>query len=213
MHRRFDKLNSTQDYLIDNIQSYADFNIISCKEQTAGYGRSGLWDGKKQNIYLSIVLPQASGDITELILSSLYQLFEQLRIKVRIKLPNDIYYKHQKLAGFIVNQVQERLVVGIGINIAKMNHPNWIGITEITSCDYEPIKLIEKLQKIIIDNYQKDKDFINEYFNHALDIRNQKINVLNRQTLKMEILEINWVQSGTLKTTTGDFKLMNYKFE
>lgn len=211
-HKRFDHLPSTQDYVLANLQSLADYELVSCEYQTAGYGRSGLWDGKQANIYCSLKLPHLALEINELILVSLFEFLQQLSVKARIKLPNDLYIDKQKLAGFIVNYADEAIIVGIGLNISISDHPERIGLMEVTKIEQDIIELIAMLHKVIYQNSQLSQLELNYLFNNYLDVVHRDIDLINRQTQRKLTLKISKVSGSYMQTNQGNLAIMNYKF-
>ncbi len=211
MHKRFSVLESTQDYLIANSDDFMDFDVVSSKIQSNGYGRTGTWDSSAEHVYMSIKLPLYKGDISELILLSIYQVCTKYQVNVRIKLPNDVYYNKQKLSGFIVNYTEEAIIVGIGINVAKMEHHERIGLlNHVDNCNVET--LIEELTLIIQGNFQIPINTLNKTFNQYLEIINQKCSVVDRQTKKEHEIVITRVANGFLHVDGKQLSIMNYQF-
>jgi len=124
---RFDIIDSTNIYAIENYERLHDGDVIVAKEQNNGKGRQGRsWHSPKGGLWFSIVFkPRKMKDMnfyTKLASVSLYEFLEKIGIKSTIKWPNDILYKGKKLAGILTEGIYEGavpkvIVVGVGLNV------------------------------------------------------------------------------------------------
>lgn len=124
----FDKLESTSDYIKQNLVNLNDGDIIVAKEQTKGRGRRGnAWESQVGNLYFSFLI--SNDDITynnnfailmrvSVAIIKTLQLYD---IDALIKYPNDIIVENKKIAGILIETIgnarPNHLVVGIGINV------------------------------------------------------------------------------------------------
>ncbi len=124
----FDKLESTSDYIKQNLVNLNDGDIIVAKEQTKGRGRRGnAWESQVGNLYFSFLI--SNDDITynnnfailmrvSVAIIKTLQLYD---IDASIKYPNDIIVENKKIAGILIETIgnarPNHLVVGIGINV------------------------------------------------------------------------------------------------
>ncbi len=212
-HKRFETIVSTQDYLIDNAHEIDNNTIISADRQTSGYGRSGLWDSSDENVYMSLKVPEKSADISEVILCALHCYCLKIGINCRIKLPNDIYVANKKLAGFIVNKVGENYLIGIGMNVARIDHSTRTSILNEVNINVNLVSVIEQIAQLIIDFNDEDSELINVLFNQKLTFLGHQITVQNRQTKKLTDIKIRRVRSGKIVTDLGDYSIHKYKFD
>ena len=128
---KFEKLDSTNKYALEQLPNLEDHSTIVAKVQTAGKGRKGRqWvstDG--ENLYFSLLLKHPKIDLTEI--SGIPQLMglavhqSLLTAGVKnswIKWPNDVYVNKQKICGVLCesrfkgSQI-EGLVIGVGVNV------------------------------------------------------------------------------------------------
>ena len=145
--------------------------VVWAKEQTAGRGQRGnSWESEPgKNLTFSLVLyPQWLSAKHQFELSMLVSLgitaglhkylntFEDLRIKW----PNDIYYKDKKLAGILIeNSIKEnrieRSVVGVGLNVNQENFvsdaPNPISLREILGRELDLKEVLESVVSQILE--------------------------------------------------------------
>ena len=125
----FNKLSSTQTYLIEQIKEKkisAPIAIIA-KEQTAGVGsRDNSWEGGEGNLFFSFSLniDDLPNDLP-LSSSSIYfsyimkEILVELADDIWLKWPNDLYQNKHKIGGIITKRIDNILVCGIGINLKK----------------------------------------------------------------------------------------------
>jgi len=122
----FEKIDSTQKYLLENLDKFKLPVCIWSEFQTAGVGtRNRKWIGKKGNLFFSFAsyLDEFKFIRKEsLSIYFAYVLFDVLREykeNLIIKWPNDIYIleeKPKKVAGILVNIKKDIFVCGIGVN-------------------------------------------------------------------------------------------------
>jgi len=136
-----DSTNLAAKRLINNEKITAPLALVA-DEQTAGYGRHGrqYFSPKQVGIYLTLIWPINNlaklnpGQVTtSMAVAATEALSTTLAIQVGIKWVNDLYYKHKKVAGILVELVpdaqqpqQGHLVIGIGLNINPTDYPQTI---------------------------------------------------------------------------------------
>lgn len=134
-----EELGSTQDSLKAMNDARAG-TVLQALSQTSGHGRHGRsWDGGVGNLMFSFVLePKGEWEYVGLI-SLLCSLAIQRSIseftdaETFLKWPNDVLLDGRKCAGILLEREGDRLVVGIGVNIASA--PAGIGAALSEFCD------------------------------------------------------------------------------
>jgi len=130
----FDKLNSTNKYALDNIDSFDVNTIVRAKTQDAGRGRfDRKWiSDKDNNCYMSFVLKpdikfqKHFPNLTQYLSVVLCDLLEEYGIQPNIKWPNDVQINGKKIAG-ILSELSfgsaqfNGIVLGIGVNLNLTN--------------------------------------------------------------------------------------------
>ena len=128
----FDKLDSTQTYLIEQIREKklsAPIAVVA-KEQIDGVGsRDNSWEGGDGNLFFSFAvnledLPK------DLLLNSVSIYFSYIMkvvlegfvTDIWLKWPNDLYYFKSKIGGTITKKIDTVLVCGIGVNLKKSSN-------------------------------------------------------------------------------------------
>ncbi len=166
---KLNKIDSTNNYAAKLLKN--DFpiegTVIYAKHQYAGRGQRGnTWEtNADENLTVSIILyPKTLGVnrffyLNECIALGAYALAKELLgDDVRIKWPNDIYYKDQKIGGILIEntisgQHFAASVVGIGINVNQTSFPETLhrasSLKLITNQQYNVLELLTKLCRYI----------------------------------------------------------------
>jgi len=166
---KLSEIDSTNTYLsnLSKEAALAEGTIVAASYQNVGKGYgTNLWESEKgKNILISILLfPSFLPVEKNFLLSKAVSLgiLNYVASKsngIKIKWPNDIYYKEQKLAGILIENIVKgdklnQSIVGIGLNINQKtflsNAPNPVSLNKITRklypIDQEIIKLRTSIQ-------------------------------------------------------------------
>lgn len=135
-------VDSTNQYLLDRIETLQSGDACIAEYQLAGRGRRGRqWISPfGANLYLSMFWrleqgPAAAMGLSLVIGMVMAEVLQRLGAKdVRVKWPNDLYLNDRKLAGILVELTGKtgdaaQLVIGAGINLA-MRDTNASGINQ-----------------------------------------------------------------------------------
>ena len=92
---KFDKLDSTNKYALDNYKEYRHLDVVCAVNQTGGRGRLGrVWecnDSIAMTIILKDTLNFNLGLVSFVAAAALYNIINKYTNNVSIKWPNDIY--------------------------------------------------------------------------------------------------------------------------
>lgn len=122
-----DSIASTNNYLTE-LPFSKDVKACIAREQTAGKGQyQREWLSKKDSsVLLSLRYPfpvsvSLNGLSLAIGLSIIHTLENEYQVKhLKLKWPNDVYFKDQKLAGILIENVvqnhQQSVVIGLGLN-------------------------------------------------------------------------------------------------
>ena len=120
----FLKIPSTQDKAWELASAGAPSNtLIIAGMQSSGRGRHGRnWCSPAGGLWFSLLhYPARLSDTANILLLAAKALQKSLEtvagVKTRLKLPNDLYYQDGKLAGIILEQKNDKIVLGIGVNV------------------------------------------------------------------------------------------------
>ena len=163
----FDKLESTQTYLIDEVKNsnLTLPTVVMTKEQTEGIGsRENSWEGGAGNLFFSLAI--SIDDLPEdLPLASASIYFSYIMKKVLseyiedvwVKWPNDLYYHQHKIGGIIIKKIDNNLLCGMGVNLQKSSN----GFKSL-NINVEPIILLEKYL-FRLEKYPSWKQIFSQY--------------------------------------------------
>lgn len=146
---------------------------VAAHTQTSGRGQRGnSWEAEPgANLTFSICLrpksitPARQYELSMLVSTSVCDYLRGLvpdPDQLRLKWPNDIYYKDYKLGGILIEQSLsghriDRSVAGIGININQTEFhsgaPNPVSLKQITGLDYELEPMMQSLADAIVQRF------------------------------------------------------------
>ena len=158
-------------YLKKNeLKKYQPVAIFS-RKQSQGVGQNGRkWISPKGGIWLSVAYPIYSKDFsTDIFPVSiaffLCEMFYKKSLEVKIKWPNDIFYGHRKLIGFLpklITRGNEVIYakIGIGMNLNNPTPNEGISLSNILnkknlSESYWSSKILKVFNKSILYNKNK----------------------------------------------------------
>ncbi len=161
---RVEEIDSTNHYLKQLVreQHPEEGSLVVTDYQTGGRGQMGSswFSPKGVNLLFSLLIyPRGVRANEQFIISRIASLavkntLDQFTNDIRIKWPNDIYWKDQKIAGILIeNDIQgkeiENSVIGIGININQQifppNLPNPVSLRLITGSEHDRDYILDLL--------------------------------------------------------------------
>lgn len=169
---------------------------VFAHEQTNGRGqRNKEWlSAKAQNIAITVMIdPKELNTLQPFLLSmmtanAIRQFFNNyVEEDVKIKWPNDIYWRDRKAAGILIENVWQGsewkfALVGIGININQTHfgelEERAVSLKQITGKDFIPVELAKELCDVLEENYRvlvKTPHFIIENYRLQLYKKNETV--------------------------------------
>lgn len=164
-------IDSTNQYLLDRLETLQSGDACIAEYQQAGRGRRGRqWFSPfGANLYLSMFWrleqgPAATVGLSLVIGVVIAEVLRELGAEdVRVKWPNDLYLNDRKLAGILVELTGKtgdaaQIVIGAGINLAMRNvatdviNQSWINLQEAgINIDRNAlaIRIIKELRKAL----------------------------------------------------------------
>ncbi len=165
-------VDSTQTYIKQN----SDFKLYDCcyaTKQTAGYGRTGNWDSDYQNLYFSKLLPVDNYNHLTAI-CSMHMLAAIYSTEFEIKVPNDLYLFDKKCGGFIIENIDDKAILGIGININGAPD-QFISVSEVTNSRIDIDQVARQLDDIINLNLSMAPDMLEDYYKRNCRLLNKQV--------------------------------------
>ncbi|WP_347440386.1 biotin--[acetyl-CoA-carboxylase] ligase [Rubritalea sp.] len=205
-------LESSNDTAAGLIRSGAQSGtLVMAEEQTNGRGRGGnQWSCPRgQGLLFSLVL-EPDFDRTQwsrLALATgvaLVEVLDKFGISADIKWPNDVWISGKKCAGVLVEGCEDRVVIGVGLNIAVKEFPSDLGATSLLIEAGRVIErealLAELVQSIIAWGSRCCSDF------------DSVVDAVNRRcVMKGEMIQLRQdgvLLSGMMAGVSGDGYLM-----
>ncbi|MDB5205459.1 MAG: biotin--[acetyl-CoA-carboxylase] ligase [Flavisolibacter sp.] len=156
---------STNNYAIGAIHAgmAQHGTAVFAHHQTAGKGqRDKRWYGDaNKNIALSIIIKPEGLSLSQTFLLSMatavgvYNFLKSYAgDEIKIKWPNDIYWRDRKTAGILIENIVQGFnwkwsIIGIGVNINQTAFDNVaikaVSLKQITGKDFEPVQLAKEL--------------------------------------------------------------------
>ncbi|MFW6365345.1 MAG: biotin--[acetyl-CoA-carboxylase] ligase [Spirochaetota bacterium] len=223
---RFDELDSTSSYAVNNITSLPHNTVITADRQRAGRGRLGrTWvSDSPGNLYASVVI-RPERDYRTLPLVNFTQFFSVIVADVLsgygigpvIKWPNDILVSGKKICGILsevafTGSVFNGIVVGIGLNIADNPSDKLDRVQETTSLFDQCRKTVSRKEVLdrILDRYLVSYGaFINDGFSSIYNsymryfpYLGEKITIINSNNNVIGIVR-GITDSGELRVEDG----------
>ena len=181
------------------IDPQEDLTLITTDHQTAGRGQRGnTWESEAgRNLLFSIVIkpspiPAAQQFvISELISVAICDALSQYTPDIRIKWPNDIYYRDHKLCGILIEHDLEgihlsRSIIGVGLNVNQAEFisdaPNPISLFQILGHEVEREELLTRIVNHFVTLYEQyiaqdealDRDTLHDTYTTLLYRRNEE---------------------------------------
>lgn len=121
--KKFNELTSTNSKLLEDINSIELPAVYFTRKQTKGKGRIGnKWATSDQGLFCSFAI-KPNSYIFELfhypylIALIINQFLMSFKIYSKIKWPNDLLVNQKKISGILIESHENRLIIGIGINV------------------------------------------------------------------------------------------------
>lgn len=169
-----DKAESTSSLLSASANQFEHGTALAAHEQTAGRGQRGNhWESEPQkNLTFSVLLrprilvAARQFEISQIVSIAITKVLRRCleSDEIKIKWPNDIYYKDKKLCGTLIENTItgvniDRSIVGIGINVNQekfvSDAPNPISLRNITNKTFDLDYLLEDILTQIVSDFDE----------------------------------------------------------
>jgi BirA family biotin operon repressor/biotin-[acetyl-CoA-carboxylase] ligase len=96
------------------------YSVVCAEKQTAGRGRLGRkWISEKGNLFMSVVLPADEKMTFYGLMASVAVAKTFRKYQPTLKWPNDVLIDGKKICGILSEKHDDKLILGIGINVLK----------------------------------------------------------------------------------------------
>jgi BirA family biotin operon repressor/biotin-[acetyl-CoA-carboxylase] ligase len=123
---RLSEVESTNEYVKGILKNAPEGTVVLADVQTAGKGRKGRnWYSPEGGLWMSVLLDHCDSCLMPLTAAvAICEVFELYDIRLGIKWPNDLFLNRKKVAGILTEIVDERAILGIGINLNVEQFPS-----------------------------------------------------------------------------------------
>ena len=183
-HIHLDSTPSTQNHLLEHFSDAPRHLLISCEDQTNGFGRRGRqWDSYLETLCFSAtVTPNKNLSLTALEMPLIIKNFfmKEYKKELSLKWPNDLMRDQKKCGGIIINsQSKGQVVLGCGINIGEVENLKEYSI-EATSVFPSKIvfskrSMAAKIYRFILDNRLSQKQIIEGWLESCAHVNQQVV--------------------------------------
>lgn len=212
----FEKIDSTNTYVKQNMDFLLDRVIVATDLQTNGYGRfERSWVGLgPENIYMTFVLKPSDkllpihANLTQYLSVILCQKLESMGLSPQIKWPNDVLLGGKKVCGILAETVLKTgslrgIALGIGVNLNAS--PEAIGQIDrpATSLDIELGHAVSKqeFRQDFIEKFFAGYDkFLNDGF-ESIRADYERLSLLKKESDsgEVKVAVFNKVKHGVFK--------------
>ncbi len=207
----FTTINSTNQLLKENCNSFVEGQLIISDYQTKGRGRleRNFYSPSNKGIYLSLLIKPNTTitetlRITTLTATAIYQAIKNIyNLDLKIKWVNDLMLENLKVGGILCESILHHdnstisdLIIGIGLNVKAQTFPNEL-IDIATSIENHATQRISRnriIAEIIncFDNLCDDKiDFLPLYRKQSYIIGQEILVYQNNLEYTAEAVDIN----------------------
>ncbi len=117
---RYEQVSSTQEIARElALSGTGEGSVIIAEVQEHGRGRHGrTWLSPRGGLYASIIL--RSDPLLPLRVGvAIVRALREINISAMLKWPNDVLVRERKIAGILIEAVEQWAIVGIGVNIEQ----------------------------------------------------------------------------------------------
>jgi len=232
---KLDSVESTNDYVSGLLKEtkLEEGSIYSSLFQRSGKGiGQNKWESEKgKNLLFSLILYPSFIPIEDQFLISkavslgIANYIHAKTNYIKIKWPNDIYYKDKKMAGILIeNSIKgsnlNSSIIGIGFNLNqaefKSDAPNPISLNQITNKNYSIDQELVKIRTNIRFFYDKLKaekfeEINREYLKCLYRFNEVHEFKTGNEVFKARIIGINKYGHLQLKTETNEIREYGFK--
>jgi BirA family biotin operon repressor/biotin-[acetyl-CoA-carboxylase] ligase len=161
--RHFPSIGSTSDELRRlAAEGAASGTVVHADEQVTGRGRMARkWFSPPGNLYMSILVrtglpPARSSELTFITAVAVAETVRSLvpeRVSVRLKWPNDVLVNDAKISGVLLEQEEDAVIIGIGVNVLLA--PKVEGYPTTTIVAQGGIATVDGTRDILLERFKR----------------------------------------------------------
>ena len=219
IHRIYLSETESTNLYARSVYSDAVVTLISTDHQTAGRGQRGnSWESEAgKNLLFSLVVKPESIPasqqfaICELISVAICDVLSRYTTDIRIKWPNDIYYRDRKLCGILIEHDLEgshlsRTIIGVGLNVNQeefiSDAPNPISLRQILGHEVDRETLLKEIVEHFVELYSQYT--LHPTILSRATLHERYVALLYRQGIEATYRDAQGLFTATLRTVALD---------
>jgi BirA family biotin operon repressor/biotin-[acetyl-CoA-carboxylase] ligase len=162
---QFTEIGSTNEYVKSELGDAPEGTVVIADVQTAGKGRMGRdWYSPEGGLWMSVLLRHSENCLIPLTAGvAICEALRNYSIRPNIKWPNDILLHGKKVAGILTEVIDDRVILGMGINLNVRQFPDDLtgrasSILIETKKHFDAQTFCQHLCKALDENYMILKD-------------------------------------------------------
>lgn len=205
---KFSEITSTQDYAKSKILSGDKNFLVLSDYQTDGRGRSGrAWESTIGGLWFSFdeEFYEKNNLITLSIGVAVREvLYEEYGCDVKLKWPNDLILEDKKVGGIICEKVNDRVLIGIGINTnnKKLSLDNAITFLNFTGKTVENYSIMKSIINRCEDFIKAENSVIIKLFRNNMAYKERQCFISSLKQ-KAKIIDIDFEGKLIVETDKG----------
>jgi BirA family biotin operon repressor/biotin-[acetyl-CoA-carboxylase] ligase len=166
----YDSIGSTNDELRRlAAEGAVDGTVVHADEQTSGRGRMARsWFSPPGNLYMSILLrtdlparrTAELGFLTAVAVAEAVRALVPAKVPVALKWPNDVLAAEAKISGILVEQADDAVIIGVGLNILEA--PSVTGYRTTTIAAQGGIATVDGARDKLLERFRRLLDLWTE---------------------------------------------------
>lgn len=120
------EVDSTNEYVKQMVRDVPEGTVVLADIQTGGKGRAEHdWHSPEGGLWMSVLLYHHQSYLVSLLAGvAICEALEPYGIRPGIKWPNDILLNSKKIAGILCEVIDDKVVLGIGLNLNIRHFPD-----------------------------------------------------------------------------------------
>ncbi len=214
---RLAEVESTNEYVKQMLDRAPEGTVVIADTQSAGKGRMGRsWYSPEGGLWMSVLLQYGHGNLVSLGAGvAVCEALEPFGLEPRMKWPNDILLNNKKIAGILCEIIDDKMVLGIGVNLNVCHFPDDLlnkasSVFIETKKHVDPQSFYHHMCQTLDRNYQYLKEgnvetLLSKWRRYSIMVgRDVNISVHDRKIVG-KVLDVD--QEGALMVVRADYSI------
>jgi len=210
---KFKKISSTNEKAKELAKKGLFNVVVVAEEQTKGKGRfDRIWFSSEGGLYFSILLKEKNIEKAKYLtfiaaLSVVKSILKIVKLKTKIKWPNDVHIDKKKLCGILTETFRDYVVVGVGLNVNQTKFNKKISniATSLKIQLKKPIGKERILNQFLIEFENLYLQYKNKKYEKILDLLKENCDTIGKD---IKVRSINKIFYGKVVDVDGGCNLI-----